>query len=242
MTQTLTSLAKPRRFYSGVNVAAAETGFAVQLDGRTPRSPARRPLVLPTYALARLIADEFAAQGASIDYAAMAATRLAHSALDAVPGARLAVAAEVARCAGADLICYFAEGPSSLVARQQAAWGPWLDWARSDLGLDFERASGVVHRPQPPATLARVAALAAAFDDFSLAGLSMATGLFGSAILALALARGEIGAEAALSTSRIDETFQAERWGEDAEAAQRAAVIAAEAEMLQAWFGALKSP
>lgn len=221
-------------------MAQAADGFAVQLDGRTPRSPARRALIFPTEALARLIASEWAAQGAWVEFATMPATRLAHTALDAAPDAREAMAAEVARCAGADAICYFAEGPSSLVARQEAAWGPWLDWAKAELDVSLDRAVGVLHRAQPTAALERVARIAVAMDDFSLAGLSMATGLFGSAILALALARGRLSGADAFAASQLDEAFQAERWGEDAEAARRAAALAADADMLDAWFEALR--
>ncbi len=222
-------------------MAAAAAGFAVQLDGRTPRSPARRALVFPTEALARLIAAEWAAQGEWVEFARMPATRLAHTALDAAPEARAAMVAEVARRAGVDVICYFAEGPGSLVARQEAGWGPWLDWAKADLGVSLDRAVGILHRPQSPESLARVAEIAATMDDFSLAGLAMATGLFGSAILALALVRRRLSGAAAFAASQIDEAFQIERWGEDAEAAHRAAALAADADMLDAWFEALTS-
>jgi chaperone required for assembly of F1-ATPase len=125
------------------------------------------------------------------------------------------------------------------VERQERRWGAVIDWAELALGAAFHRAQGIVHQPQPPATLARIEALAAAECDFALAGVAGAAALFSSAILAFALRRGELTADAAFELSRLDETFQEERWGVDAEAAARAEAMAKEAVMLGAWFAAL---
>ena len=230
-----------RRFYAKAETAPAEGGFAVQLDGRMPRSPEGRPLVLPTQALAELVAEEWAAQGAEILAATMPATRLAWTALALGVGeGRAQSAATIASFAGSDLLCYFAEHPSGLVERQERRWGPVIDWAQGALGVQFHRAQGIVHQPQPQATLARLEALAAAEPDFILAGLASATALFGSAILAFALRHGQLTAEAAYDLSRLDEVFQEERWGVDAEAAARAETMARDAVMLGRWFGALR--
>jgi chaperone required for assembly of F1-ATPase len=232
-------LSKNRRFYREVSVAAGETGFVVQLDRRTPRSPRGAPLVLPTEALASLIAEEWRAQGGTIDYNAMPATRLAHTALDVVPGARAATIEGVTRYAGADLICYFADHPANLVHRQVKVWGPLLDWAEETHGLTFVRAVGIVHRDQPAETLARLPALLDPLDDFALAGLAFAAALLGSAILALALREGRIKAEGAMAAARLDEIFQEEQWGVDAEAESKADAMAVEAVMAERWFAAL---
>ena len=240
MSQRFESLQPPRRFYTEVDMAPADRGFGVRLDGRALRTPMAHPLVLPSEALARLVAAEWADQGERIVMAAMPATRLAHTAIDAVPLARPETAAGVAGFAAADLVCYFAPGPASLRARQEEVWGPLLAWARSDLGLAFERGEGVVHRDQPAATLAKVEALAARRADFPLAGLAFAAQLFGSAILALALERGRLDGNQAFAASRIDETFQSGQWGEDAEAAAQARALQAEALMLGHWFAALR--
>jgi chaperone required for assembly of F1-ATPase len=236
------SAERMRRFYVRADVAPAAGGFAVTLDGRTPRSPRGEALVLPTEALARLVAEEWAAQGEDILPAAMPATRLAWTALATVgEGARQAAAESIASFAGSDLICYFAEWPAGLLALQQQRWGPVIDWAEAALGVSFRRARGIVHQPQPDATLARIEAVAAAEDDFALAALAAATALFGSAILAFALRRGELTADAAFQLSRLDESFQQERWGVDAEAAARAERMAIEATMLERWFAALQA-
>jgi chaperone required for assembly of F1-ATPase len=232
-------LRRPRRFYAEASIEQTRDGFALRLDGRTPRSPGARGLVFPTAALADLVAGEWRAQAVVVDYRSMPATRLAHTALDVVANARAASIEAVTRFGGADLICYFADHPRALVQRQEKVWAPLLTWASEDLGLRFERTSGIVHRPQPPETMARLEALVFPLDEFSLAGLAFAAALFGSAILALALRAGHIGAETAMAAARLDEIFQEEQWGVDAEAEAKADAMAVEAVMAERWFAAL---
>jgi chaperone required for assembly of F1-ATPase len=229
-----------KRFYAEVATRPADGGFAVQLDGRTPRAPDGRPLEAPTQALADLIAAEWAVQGEEIRPETMPATKLAWAALsmDEI-GARRGAADRIAAFAGSDLLCYFADGPAGLVERQERRWGPVIEWAEGLIGVRFRRAQGIVHQPQPEEAIVALSALASAESDFALAALAAATALFGSAILALALRRGQLTAEAAFDLSRLDETFQEERWGVDAEAAARAEAMAAEAVMLGRWFEAL---
>jgi chaperone required for assembly of F1-ATPase len=240
MAEPSDPLQKPRRFYKAVTVEPEGDDFAVRLDGRTPRTPQGRPMVLPTRDLAELIADEWRAQGDWIAHASMPATRLAHTAIDAVATARGPTAEGIVRYAGNDLLCYFAEGPARLVHRQEKTWRPLLDWAREAHGLVFTRTAGIVHRPQPPETLARLSALVASVDDFALAGTAFAAALFGSAILALALRDGRVNADEAMAAARLDEIFQEEEWGVDAEAAARADAMAIEAVMAERWFAALR--
>ncbi len=229
---------KPRRFYKAAQAAPAEGGFHILLDGRAVRTPAGPRARLPTAALAELVAAEWAAQGDEIDIASMPATRLAFSTLDFAAQARAAMAAEIARYAGADLLCYRAEGPESLVRAEAQGWDPLLAWAEEALGIALEPTSGLIHRAQPPASLERARALAEALDDFALTGLAAAAALFKSAVLAFALQRGWLAGMAALELSRLDEAFQEARWGTDAEAAERTAGMRAEAEALERWFRA----
>lgn len=231
-----------KRFYATAEVAPCETGVAVMLDGRTPRSPEGRGLILPTRSLAELVAEEWAAQGAEIAPTTMIATRLAWTGLAFADGEGRDVAvARLAEYAGSDLLCYFADGPAALIERQRREWTPLLDWAAQALGARFHVVEGIVHRPQPEATLQRCRDLAAAEGAFALAGLSAAAPLFGSAILAFALRHGELDAAAAFARSRLDEAFQEQRWGLDAEAAARTLAMATEAAMLGRWFEALKA-
>lgn len=218
------------------------SGFAVQLDGRAPRTPAGAALVLPSLALAQLIAAEWEAQAPHIELAHMPATRLAFTAIDRIAATREQTVAEIARYADADHLCYRAPAPASLTERQAVQWDPLLAWADQALGLSFTPTEGVLHRPQSPQTLAAVAALAEGLDDFALAGLAYAVGLFGSVILALAVLRGRLPAEAAFDLARLDELFQEAQWGVDADAAERTASQRLDALMIGAWFTALAWP
>ena len=235
------SEARIKRFWTVVSVEPGEGGWAVRLDGRAPKTPGGHPMVLPTEAAARLVADEWSAQGEHLDPASMPATRLAATAIDRIPQARSETAEEIARYAGSDGLCYFADGPDSLIARQGAEWGPWLDWAEHDLGVRLIRAEGIGHVAQPPESLIRVRDLALDLDDFALTGLATAVGLFGSAVLALALQRGALTGDAAYDLSRLEEAHQESQWGVDAEAAQRTANRRAEAALLDRWFDALRA-
>jgi chaperone required for assembly of F1-ATPase len=233
---------KPRRFYKAVEVTTADAGFGVSLDGRTVRTPGGRPLIPPTRALADLIAAEWAAQGPTIEMAEMHATRLANTAVDSIASAREATADQVARYAGSDLLLYFAEEPEGLVRRQSERWGPVLERAEAEAKLSFVRAAGIIHQAQPQESLEAVRRIALSLNDFELAGLAFGASLFGSAILAIALQRGWLDGLQAYELSRLDEAWQEERWGVDAEAAERAARLRLEAEMLGRWFRAAATP
>ncbi|HWE45187.1 MAG TPA: ATP12 family protein [Caulobacteraceae bacterium] len=234
---------KPRRFWKAAAVGPhGEAGFTILLDGRPALTPRRARLALPTRALAQLVAHEWDDVGEYLELATMPLTRLAFTAIDRVSKAREAVADEVARYAAADALCYFADTPAKLVERQIERWGPMLDWAERDLGLTFERATGILHKPQPEATVARVRELALDLDDFALTGLTWATSLFGSAILAFAVLKGELDAVTAFDLSRLDERFQVEQWGEDAEAAERAKAMGEDAISVGKWLDAADAP
>ena len=171
----------------------------------------------------------------------MPATRLAFTAIDRISETRAEVAKEVAAYAGSDLLCYRADHPTPLVERQTREWQPLLDWAHSVLGFNFTPVTGIIHTPQPAQTLADIEALALSMDDFSLAGVAYASGLLGSTVLALALRAGELDGQRALDLSRLEETFQADIWGQDAEARLRADNLAIEALALERWFTALRA-
>jgi chaperone required for assembly of F1-ATPase len=204
-----------KRFYKEATAAPEEDGFAVRLDGRAVMTPLRRPLRVPTEALAAAIVDEWNAQGETIEPHTMPLTGLANAAIDRVAPDPAAFAATLSRYAESDLLCYRAEGPRPLVERQARLWNPLLEWARRRFGAQFEVAPGVMHRPQPEAGVARVAEAVAARDPFRLAALSPLVTVSGSVLIALALADGEIGLEDAWSAAILDEAWQAEQWGHD---------------------------
>jgi chaperone required for assembly of F1-ATPase len=204
-----------KRFYKEAAVAAGEGGFAILLDGRPVRTPARNALAIPTETLADAIAGEWAAQGERIDPQSMPLSGLANAAIDRVAPDPAAFARGLAAYGESDLLCYRAEGPEPLVRRQQELWDPLLGWARRRYDVEIATATGIVHRAQPAATLARLGRAVAAFDPFRLAALSPLVTISGSLVIALALAEGEIGIDRAWAAAELDETWQAERWGAD---------------------------
>lgn len=230
---------KPRRFYKAVSVEPEGAGYSVRLDGRTVRTPKGAKVVLPTVAMAQLVAAEWAAQTDVIELATMHATRLANTALEAIPQARAATAQSVADYAGSDLLCYHADAPAGLAERQDQLWSPWVQRAEQEFTCAFVRATGIIHKAQPEATLAAVRDLALELDDFRLAGLAFGASLFGSAILAIGVLRGWLDGVQAYELSRLDEVYQEEKWGVDEEAAERTARLTIEARFLHDWFLAL---
>ena len=230
---------QPRRFYKVVSVGAAESGYGICLDARPLRTPAGAELSMPTRASAEAIAAEWQRQGARLDIAGMSLTRLANVAIDRAPGTRSALAEEVARYCGTDLVCHLAEHPADLVAQQEAGWAPVRRWAGETLGIRLVPATGIQAAAQPEASLEAARRHALGLDDFRLTGLARALGLYGSALLALAVEQTYLSAMAAFDLSRIDEDYQAGRWGVDEEAL---AVIEAERQevaALEVWFETL---
>ncbi|AZO47192.1 MAG: ATPase [Mesorhizobium sp.] len=212
----------PKRFYKAVAVVPAEEGFAVHLDGRPVRTPGRALLALPTEKAAALVAGEFDAQGEVIDPVAMPVMRLVNTAIDGVASDPQAVLEDILRFASSDLLCYRADGPQGLVDRQNQLWDPVIDWARSALGARFHLAEGIVHVEQPRETIAVLGAhLAQRIEPMRLAAIHVMTSLTGSALLALAVDFGELDGEAAWAAGHVDEDWQIEHWGQDAEAVAR---------------------
>lgn len=203
-----------KRFYTDVLIEAG-AGNAIRLDDRPVRTPAKAPLALPSAALAEAIADEWRAQGDKLDPRTMPLTGLANAAIDRVGPLRASFAADLAAYGETDLLCYRAEGPAPLVARQAESWDALLDWARHRYDVAFTLVTGIMHRPQPAATVARLAEAVAARDAFTLAGLSPLVTISGSLVAALAVAEDAITPEAAFDATHLDEIWQAEMWGED---------------------------
>jgi chaperone required for assembly of F1-ATPase len=221
----LTAPPRQRRFYEKVEMREAEGAFTLHLDGRRALTPGRKPLAVPRRGLADAIAAEWAGQGEFIDPASMPVTRLANSAIDGVATRLAEIRRDIRAYAGTDLLCYRAGEPEGLVQRQRAAWDPLIAWAEKRFGGRFILAEGIVHVAQPEPALAAIAgALEAVDDPFRLAGLSLATSLSGSALIALALFEGALDVEGAWSAAHVDEDWNIEKWGEDAEAMRRRAV------------------
>jgi chaperone required for assembly of F1-ATPase len=210
------------RFYKAVEVREANGRHALLLDGRGARTPGRNPLSATSRPLMLKVAEEWERQRDTIDPADMPLTRLLNSAIDGVAHTMAETRADILSYAGSDLLCYRAEEPDTLVARQARGHDPVLRWAAESLGARFNLTNGVMHVAQPPEAMAAVGAELGAYDDpVAVAALSVMTTLTGSALLALAVGRGFLPPEAAWEAALVDEDFQAERWGADAEAVAR---------------------
>ena len=213
-----------RRFWTTASAVPVEGGFTVHLDARPVRTPLKAPLVVPTLALAEAVAAEWQAQEKTVNPETMPFTRTANSAIDKVMPQFAAVADMLAEYGGSDLLCYRAEGPADLVALQARHWDPILDWARAELGADLTRTTGVMHVAQPEISLEALRAHVHALSAFQLSAFHDLVAITGSLVLALAVARGRLTAEAAWALSRVDEDWQISLWGEDEEAAESAAL------------------
>ena len=231
---------RPRRFYKTVGVESVDGAFAVRLDGRVVRSPKGAALAAPTAALAGRIAAEWGGQGETLDLAGMGLTRLAHTAADLTVEAAAALADEQVRFASSDLLCYREAEVAPLAQAEATAWNPWLAWAERELGVALRIVEGVIPRPQPSEALERMRRLAAALDPYALTGLGYATALFGSTVLGFAALKGALDAAEAYELSRLDEAWQEERWGVDAEAAARTAAGRRDARLIGDWFAGLR--
>lgn len=204
-----------KRFYKE---AKADSG-CIFLDGRPIKTPGRADLAVESAALAEAIAAEWSAQGETIDPRNMPFTGFANAAIDRIAPDTDAFAKGLAVYGESDLLCYRAEGPQRLVERQSALWDPLLAWARRRYDVDFTVTSGIIHKPQPKATVEQLAQAVFARDAFELAGLSPLVTVSGSLVIALALAENAIDLHTAWNAAALDDLWQIEQWGEDAEAA-----------------------
>jgi len=221
---------KPKRFYKTAAVEAIGADYRVCLDGQSVKTPGRAEMRLPSRPLAEAVAGEWAAQGETVDLAAMPLTVLSWAAIDRVRPGREQAITEAAAYGGHDLLCYRAEAPADLAARQHAAWQPLLDWAARELDAPLTVTAGVVSVAQPAASLTALHRIVAERSDFELVALGAAVKAAGSLVIGLALCAGRIDAAAAFEAAQLDETYQMERWGTDREAARRHAAIRADLE------------
>ena len=214
---------KAKRFWTEATVVRDEDSFAVELDGRRVRTPAKAPLRLPTQRMATAVALEWDAQEGKIDPRTMPFTRSANAAIDKVAVQKAEVCQMLADYGGHDLLCYRALGPQELVQRQAAAWDPILSWCDQQLAAPLASGQGVMHVEQSGQSLAKLADEIERLDSFGVAALHDLVTISGSLVLALAVLNRHLSAQSAWVLSRIDEEFQIEQWGHDEEAAAAAA-------------------
>jgi chaperone required for assembly of F1-ATPase len=229
-----------KRFYKSVAAETTPEGWRILLDGKPVRTPGGRMLLLPTAALADAVAQEWRGQGDEIDPVSTPMLRLANTTLDGIRKDRAAVIAAILRFGEHDLLCYRGQAPASLAERQAREWNTMLDWVAKNHGARLAVTSGVGHVAQPPEALAALERAIAAHDDFALVGLHVIASITGSLVLALALVEGAINSAQAFQMSRLDEIHQAERWGTDVQAEQRANALAREIDVAATFIAAAR--
>ena len=220
-----------KRVWSTASVVPQPEGWGVALDGKPLRLPDGPALLVPQAALAAAVAAEWQLAGLAsgeMDYTDVPLTRLAGTAQLRIVPNPAPVAAALAAYGETDLLCYRADAPPALVERQETAWRPWLEWSRLTLGAVLTVTTGITHVKQHPAAVTALQRAVAAESGWVLAGLGIAVPALGSLVLGLALANGALSAAEALALSRVDEQFQIEQWGADAEAERRQAHVAAD--------------
>lgn len=215
-----------KRFWKSAAVAQADaSGWSILLDDRPVRLPGGTPLRVEGRALADAIAAEWEAAGGAVggemSYHDVPMTRLAGTAQERIAPDPEPVVLEIARYGESDLLCYRAETPDALVQRENEAWQPWLDWAETAFGARLRVTDGLVFVPQTPAAVASLASAVARQTPLGLAGMGVLVPALGSLVLGLAVATFALSPADAFTAATVDETFQAELWGEDLEAAAR---------------------
>lgn len=209
-----------KRFWTTTTAEACENGFTVRLDNKPVKTPGKQLLVVPTLAMAQAIAVEWDAQHDVIKPDTMPITRFANSAMEKVTPQFAEVAAYLSAYGGTDLLCYRAEGPEPLIARQALAWDPLLEWAAAALDAPLVATAGVMFIQQPAQSLENLHAALTRMTPFQLSGFHDLVAITGSLVLALAITKGRLTATEAFALSRIDEHWQAELWGRDEEATE----------------------
>jgi chaperone required for assembly of F1-ATPase len=244
MTERTPSPQKPPE---PLRVEPAAGGFAVMAGEKPWKTPAGRDLVLPTRPLAEAVAAELdaaraAAKGGKPRLDALGLTRLAATAIDRIAPATAATCQALLAFASTDLVCYRDEGATPLRVRQDGAWQPLLDWLAESFDARLIVVGGVMPQPQPQAALDALAAVLDRCDPFTLAGLGVAVQTAGSLVIGLALAHDHINAAEASALADLDEAFQNEQWGEDAEALAKRRLRAADMALAERFLRFLNEP
>jgi chaperone required for assembly of F1-ATPase len=227
-----------RRFYQKVEAGTAPGGYVIRLDGKMLKTPLQNNLIFESQPLAEAIAAEWAAQIREIAPSSMPLTQLANTMVDKFAGPeRVDMNQLLCEYGASDLVCYFAAKPRELVARQEEHWLPLLEWMRIHFGVPMERVSGIQYHQQPAAALEKIKKMVEVFNPVQFTVVQAATGITGSLVISLALLEGKINAVGAWQAACVDEIFQLEKWGEDAEARKRLDRLRADLEVLERFLG-----
>ena len=228
-----------RRFYTAATAAEEAGAHIVRLDQRTLKTPSRKPLHMPTHALAAAVAAEWDAQGEFITPSAMPLTRYAFAAIDLMPTKRAEIASDLAKYIETDLVAHRADAPPPLVARQAEIWNPIVAWAEQRFQIKVPIVAGIIPAAAPPQHRATLEQEIDHLDDFRAMALAQAVTLAGSILIGFAFLEGQLDADAAFTAAALDDLWSLENWGEDPEARARLDTQRAEFAALHRFIAAL---
>jgi chaperone required for assembly of F1-ATPase len=203
------------RFWKEVTLEPTTFGQAVRLDGRPVKTPTGNMLALPTQKMADAVVAEWEAVEKKLNPVVMPITGFANAAIDRIAPDRAGFAAAIAAYGETDLFCYRATAGEALADRQAAIWDPWLQWAQERYGISFVIVEGIMHQPQPAATLEILRGVVAGRGTFELAAMAKLAHLSGSLVATLAVIERAGTAEDIWNAACLDELWQEELWGAD---------------------------
>lgn len=210
-----------KRFWKEVTVAQVNGGWQVALDGRLIKTQGKQAQIVPGRALTELLAREWAMQGEEVDPASFSHRDMADYAIDMIASGEDDVVTKLLGFMDTDTLCYRADPDEAFYRRQLEVWEPLLTAFEQREGVKVERASGVLHRPQPVETLTSLKVKLESLDPLLLAALFTLTSLSASLVIGLTALEDNADAEVLWSAANLEEDWQIELWGEDYEATAR---------------------
>lgn len=202
------------RFYKYVGVEPAmgqAAGWQVTLNDRALKTPARQPLVVPSYPLALAIAAEWEWQDNRIRPFTMPLMSLAATAIDQ-PKSRQKVTDTMLQYLDTDAICC-REEPGKLANLQAKMYNPVLTWANQHFDVRFVVSNSIFGASQHSDTHQAVRRFLEGLDHWHLATMESLASSCRSVTLALAIMHGQLDVQAAITAARLEETYQMDEWG-----------------------------
>ncbi|XP_061341848.1 uncharacterized protein LOC133288166 [Gastrolobium bilobum] len=209
-----------KRFYKEVKTRESEdgNGWTVMLDYRTLKTPSKRPLKLPTPALAKAIAAEWEYQVSDgIRPFTMPLMRLACTALERVPLTRSKIIENLMKKFNQDLVFCRAPDDNDLTSyvhdRQVEKIDPLLCWVESEFGFKPVVYSSFFGGKQEDGLVMAIENLLKKTDDCELAAIDAIAASAHSLIIAIGTVCGKLQIEEAIELTRLEEDLQVDKWG-----------------------------
>ncbi|WEQ53442.1 hypothetical protein LV478_08070 [Komagataeibacter oboediens] len=221
-----------RRFWTLAAARPAEGGFCVELDGRGICLPGGAPLCVTSRALAGAIADEWAhaggEKGGDFTPYDLPMTRITGTMIERVAPDPSAQVTALLQYVDGELLCYRADHPALLCARQKAEWDPQLAWLQARYGIAMAVTQGIMPLSQSQAVQVAWQGILDKMDNATLAALGVMVPAMKSIVLGLAVVTGALSAAKAAEVASVDERTQMDIWGRDDKQAESLRLLALE--------------